>query len=116
MSTPASTPPPRSAIDDYFDRFPEFTYNPANQAATQFQHLCNFMGWRVHGVGLTDEGKEQRSEFNAAFAQEFAEKFGYLEEDGREDKKQKWLYLAQVLEVDPLPETITQFKRVRSLF
>lgn len=50
--------------------------------------------------------------FNAAFSADFADMFGYLEEDGKEEKKEKWVYLAQVLEVEDIPETVTQFKKV----
>lgn len=68
---------------------------------------------------MTDKGKEERRLFNEAFSEEFSEMFGDIkeesnEEKGSEDRKQKWMQLALVVDVDPIPETITQFKKVRN--
>ena len=106
------TPSP-TEIDRYFARFPSFPYDPALPAASQFAHLSRTQeSWRDKNKP-TDEGKAERQRFNAAFSEEFAEKFGYLEEDGLEDKQQKWMHLAQVLEIEPIPETVACFKKVR---
>lgn len=120
-SNPSSTNAnsPLTAIDRYFARFPSFLYNPALPATNQFTRLCKAQNFRVPHVGLTDKGKEERRLFNEAFSEEFSEMFGDIkeesnEEKGSEDRKQKWMQLALVVDVDPIPETITQFKKVRN--
>lgn len=151
---PTNANPPPTAIDRYFGRFPAFPYDPTLPATNQFKRLCKAQKTRVPFIGLTEEGKKERQLFNEAVSEEFAEKFGDIEEEGceegdheadrgesrekkgseekrpkkggKKDRKknchkegcencrQKWRHLAKVIEIEPMPQTITRFKKVRN--
>ena len=110
MST--SPPPPPTAIDKYFARYRDFDYDPAAPAALEFQRLWKKKKWRLPDGTWTKKGGGHRGRFYQAIDKEFTDIFGYLVDDGREGRKQKWMFLAEVVKLDPIPETVAHLKKV----
>lgn len=68
-----------------------------------------------HEANRGENSKQENSEKKGpkeGDKKEDHEKKGH--EEGREDHRQKWMHLAKVIEIDPIPQTITRFKKVRN--
>jgi len=76
-------------------RFPDFTYNPAANAADEYQRLCDSY----------PDLRKRRGEFHTAFAADFNARFG-------EGEQWDWKLLCALLEIDPMPPSKNQAKKV----
>lgn len=102
-------------VDGFFNSFPEFDYNPRNEAKAEFERLRESKGW-IGKVGeIPDKVKKKkdmyyraRREFFGAFISDFTYFFGNGEE------KKDWVFLCDALQVHPVPRTIEDCKTVTS--
>jgi hypothetical protein len=86
-----------SPLAVYFSQFSGFTYNPGANAATEFRRLK-----RRHGDNA------DRDDFNRAFEAEFNTRFGC-------DEVWDYSRLCARLDIDPIPPSKTQARKVRAL-
>jgi len=85
-----------SPLAAFFNSFPGFTYDPTVNAATEYRRLR-----RSHS-GVS------REDFNAAFESEFNARFA-----GDEDSEWDWTRLCELLDIEPMPPSKSQARKVR---
>ena len=90
-----------SPLAAFFNSFPGFTYDPTVNAATEYRRLR-----RSHS-GVS------REDFNAAFESEFNARFAGDEDPGDEDPEWDWTRLCELLDIEPMPPSKSQARKVR---
>lgn len=93
-------------IADYFARYPGFDYDPTRSPAQELKRMCRDLGFLPN----TYERANARDEFNIALALKFNRDFG-----SDVDSLEAWQALCMRIQVDPIPETLSECRRV-SLF
>ncbi|KAG6093807.1 hypothetical protein E4U31_006614 [Claviceps sp. LM219 group G6] len=88
-------------IDLFFSKYQQFNYDPHSEVWREYNRMLNFFHWKK---GNKKE-KNARNLFKRALVDEFGAIYG--EKDDRLDDLQ---LLCRKLEVDPLPQTITDCK------
>jgi len=86
-----------SHLDEFFARYPAFSYNASAAVMTEFYRMCNFFSW-----GRDDEEKESaREHLKDAMTQQFNSRYGTDVDD-----LSAWRNLCRVLEIDPIPDEL----------
>ncbi|KAF8244949.1 hypothetical protein K440DRAFT_635592 [Wilcoxina mikolae CBS 423.85] len=93
--------PTTSPVNTFFSAFRDFTHNPRQPAAAEFERLCAQKRWSHDSAPF----REARKDFCEAIETEFNTVFGAGE-------VWDWKYLCLVLGVDPMPKSITQARNV----
>lgn len=93
-------------MDEFFSQFKDFTPDPNSSLITNFDLLTVSRGWAPHGRART----RARRDFRNAMIDEFNRTYGT-------DYKnlESWQNLCRVVGIDPVPETITQCRKVRGI-
>ncbi|KAI0263440.1 hypothetical protein BC834DRAFT_957760 [Gloeopeniophorella convolvens] len=102
LSTPAapsSSVAQATALQQFFEQYPEFDYNPEEVPLSEFHRMCRAFGW---GSSYHPEKNAAREEFNAAMKDEFNSLYGSDEKDIR-----NWEKLCHVLSIEPVPKTLS---------
>ncbi|KAG5943118.1 hypothetical protein E4U59_000653 [Claviceps monticola] len=90
-------------MDLFFSRYNQFDYDPHSKVWSEYHRLCKFFGWNK---GSTKE-KTERKLFRQALVDEFGAIYGV--DDNKLDVLQR---LCEKLEINPLPQTLTDCKEV----
>ena len=98
MSTTTANP-----IREFFDQYPEFSYDPTEETMAQFWGLCNLKGWEHDNP----ERNEALNDIRNAIAQQFNQFYGSDVND-----LNGWHNLCQALQVGDLPDTVNGCKAV----
>lgn len=88
----------------YFAAHPGFVYNPTAAFYAEFDRLIDFLGYSRKGKPF----KQERGRFTDAFVSYVNNDYGL----GRGNLAH-WQQLCQVCSIDPLPNSITQCRKVR---
>lgn len=90
----------------FFAAYPTYNYNARAPAWNEFNFLTRHMRWH-----RTDpEYLDARSEFRAALVQDFNTRYGT---DAQ--RLEAWQNLCEILEIRPVPLTITKCRKVGEL-
>ena len=92
----------QSHLQDYFDRFGNFRYDSSQPTMSQFQSLSQQTGWS------NDVYKQEKKALQTALVLQFNDIYGESESD-----MDNWEELCNAMDVDPMPRTVKQCKRVR---
>lgn len=92
-------------MDSFYSRYKSFTPNPNVSVIENFQLLTISQGWAPGGRA---RGRAYRN-FRNAIIEEFNATYGTDDRD-----LSSWQNLCRVVGVEPVPETITQCKKVSS--
>ncbi|KAF9072492.1 hypothetical protein BDP27DRAFT_1320548 [Rhodocollybia butyracea] len=92
-------------IQAYFEQYPEFPYNPAEETMAQFWQLCSRKGW----VRDTDERDEALGDIRDAIAQQFNAFYGSDAED-----LNGWHSLYRALRITEVPDSVPGCKALIS--
>ncbi len=89
---------------NYFDRFPEFNYDESKETIAQFHRLAKQKHWDE------DEHKDERKALQTALVLQFNDTYGEEETDIH-----GWQKLCHAIDVDPMPGSVTECKKVNHL-
>ncbi|KAG5962290.1 hypothetical protein E4U58_003940 [Claviceps cyperi] len=89
-------------MDQFFNRYSQFNYDPHSKAWSEFGRLAKFLRWKK---GSKKENKAKNL-FRQAMVDEFSANYG--ESDNKLDVLQR---LCQKLEIYPMPQSITACKK-----
>ncbi|KAG5643148.1 hypothetical protein DXG03_001510 [Asterophora parasitica] len=84
-----------TSLDDFFDEYPSFTYDPSEPAWDEFYRLARYLRWGK------PEMADKRADFKDALVQAFNSIYGTDETD-----VESWQTLCRVLSITPLPEEL----------
>lgn len=99
-TNPTSEAESSSASDGYFDRHTNFAQNPEADLSAEFARLAIAKGWSK---------KQQKAHKAEAIEAEFGRLYGTSY-----DKLESWQDLCREVGIDPVPQSITQCKKVCS--
>jgi hypothetical protein len=91
-----------SPIDQFFESFPSFKYNPSLLPSTSYKHLQIHQKW----LPGSPESKENRERYQSALRLEFDHCYG------AEDDLNAWHSLCRAIGINPLPATCMEFEKV----
>jgi len=94
-------------MDEFFDRYPDFPYNPSQSVMTEFYRMCDFFGWERDDP----ERETARDLHRDAMVQQFNHIYGTDVNDVA-----SWWKLCEDLNIDPIPQDLEGCRSlVRSL-
>lgn len=92
-------------LEEFFEKFPAFRYNPSAPVTAQFHSLCNDF---LRGNDKRNLRKAARTEFKNVLSQTFNSTYGTEVKD-----LESWQKLCSVLEIVPMPKTLGACRDVR---
>ena len=93
-----------SPLQQFFDGYPTFSYDPQQPASSEFQRLAKAQGW-----GKKSQARAQAyAAFKDALVAQFNANFGV-----DENSLTGWQALCEVLGVEPIPQTVKEARKVR---
>ncbi|KAF8626945.1 hypothetical protein AX15_004623 [Amanita polypyramis BW_CC] len=90
-------------IAAFFERYPEFSYNPQTAVSAEFNRLVKFYEWERD----SEEREEAWEGFGKAMGMQFADYYG-----SDVDDINAWQALCIALRVDPVPDTASECKQI----
>ena len=90
-------------LDDFFADYPTFAYDRTKPVMAEFKRMCLQLGWNV-GRG---SGRAAHRAFKDALTRQFNEIYGT-----DIHSFEPWKKLCQILQISPIPETITECRKV----
>lgn len=100
----ALVPGPAVHINAFFAHYPTFQYNTTTPVTREFRRMCTFFHWG----GNSTQRKDARESLGTAMVLQFNAFYGTDIHDIN-----SWQNLCQVLEIDPIPDSITACRKVR---
>lgn len=91
-------------MDAFFATYPSFTHEPEASYFTEFNRLLEHYGWSEKAHAR----RKALKRFRTALTVEFNTRFGTDHKD-----LEAWQNLCVVLGLEPVPESITQCRKVR---
>jgi hypothetical protein len=91
-----------SPIDQFFESFPSFKYNPSLLPSTSYKHLQKYQKW----LPGSPESKENWERYQSALRHEFDLWYG------AEDDLNAWHSLCRAIGINPLPATCMECEKV----
>ena len=86
-----------SYLERFFERYPDFRFDPSSSATAQVHRMCDLYKWNPHG----EERKAAFQGFKDALSQQFNHTYGTEVDDLR-----SWQKLCQVLRIKPIPQDL----------
>jgi len=91
-----------NAIVKFFNKWPEFDYDREAEVITEFKRLCREKQWDQ------EERRDVKDDLRDALVERFNEIYGTNEND-----LEAWKKLCKDVQVDPVPNTLDECKKVR---
>ncbi|KAI0089526.1 hypothetical protein BDY19DRAFT_108811 [Irpex rosettiformis] len=88
-------------LEEYFSRFEDFDYDQSQETIAQFRRLAREEEW------TKDEYKEEKKALQTALVLQFNDIYGENETD-----IEAWQELCIAMDIDPMPETVKECKRL----
>lgn len=94
-------------MDDFFEEYPDFGYQPTAPIWTEFNRMCDEFEWDSDDY----EMRKARRTFKSAMVQQFNDLYGTDVED-----LTSWQKLCNVLNINPVPGDLKKCREVRVCF
>jgi hypothetical protein len=90
-------------MDEFFDRYPDFDYDPSEPAMTEFYRMCAYFGW--------NRGNSERETARDLHRDAMVLQFNHIYGTDVNDIA-SWWKLCEDLEIDPLPQGLDECRAV----
>jgi len=90
-------------LNDFFEQYPDFDYDPSMPANSEWYRLCDHMNWGKKGKKTNPERESAYEDFKDALVHQFNTNYGTDEES-----LDAWQELCERLGVFPIPDTLKE--------